>query len=120
MDYKLLSKLYYKDNEQYEKLYYERFNGENTFRFDIKINDYEAFCCITPEIINLITAISSVDKSVYEVFSKLPAVAINEFARKCLVDEIILTNDIEGVYSTRKEINQIINSSKSNSKKKRF
>ena len=120
MDYKLLSKVFYKDNEQYEKLYKERFFGENTFHFNIKINDFSAFCCITPEILNLITSVASLDKSIYETCSKLPPVAINEFSRKCLVDEIILTNDIEGVYSTRKEINQIISDSKGKSKKKRF
>ena len=28
--------------------------------------------------------------------------------KKCLIDEIVLTNEIEGVVSTRKDINEIL------------
>ena len=40
--------------------------------------------------------------------SNLPADALYQFAKKCLIDEIKLTNDIEGIYSTRKELSSVI------------
>lgn len=120
MEYKLLSRLYYQDKEQYIELYNQRYNSENTYHFNIKIHNNEAFCCLCPEIYTLSSNIAALDKKVMQISSSLPQVAINQFASKCLVDEIILTNDIEGVYSTRKEISLILNDAKNRNHKKRF
>lgn len=120
MEYKLLSSLYYKDINQYNKLYTTRFTNENTYHFNIKINDNEAFCCLDSQIFSLCDKISKADKYIYALSSQLPSVAITQFAAKSLVDEIILTNDIEGVYSTRKEINLILNDVKKRNSRKRF
>lgn len=120
MEYKLLSSLYYKDINQYNKLYTTRFTNENTYHFNIKINDNEAFCCLDSQIFSLCDKISKADKYIYALSSQLPSAAIKQFAAKSLVDEIILTNDIEGVYSTRKEINLILNDVKKRNSRKRF
>lgn len=120
MEYKLLSSLYYKDINQYNKLYTTRFTNENTYHFNIKINDNEAFCCLDSQIFSLCDKISKADKYIYVLSSQLPSAAITQFAAKSLVDEIILTNDIEGVYSTRKEINLILNDVKKRNSRKRF
>lgn len=120
MEYKLLSSLYYKDINQYNKLYTTRFTNENTYHFNIKINDNEAFCCLDSQIFSLCDKISKADKYIYTLSSQLPSAAITQFAAKSLVDEIILTNDIEGVYSTRKEINLILNDVKKRNSRKRF
>ncbi|MDD6727803.1 MAG: Fic family protein [Eubacteriales bacterium] len=120
MEYKLLSKLYYKDKNEYEEVYTRRFNSESSYHFNIKISGNEAFCCLIPEIFNLCNEISNTDKLVFALASKLPQAAISQFAAKSLVDEIILTNDIEGVYSTRKEINLILKDAKTKDTKKRF
>lgn len=120
LEYKLLSSLYYKDINQYNKLYTTRFTNENTYHFNIKINDNEAFCCLDSQIFSLCDKISKADKYIYVLSSQLPSAAITQFAAKSLVDEIILTNDIEGVYSTRKEINLILNDVKKRNSRKRF
>ena len=120
LEYKLLSSLYYKDINQYNKLYTTRFTNENTYHFNIKINDNEAFCCLDSQIFSLCDKISKADKNIYALSSQLPSAAITQFAAKSLVDEIILTNDIEGVYSTRKEINLILNDVKKRNSRKRF
>lgn len=120
LEYKLLSSLYYKDINQYNKLYTTRFTNENTYHFNIKINDNEAFCCLDSQIFSLCDKISKADKYIYALSSQLPSAAITQFAAKSLVDEIILTNDIEGVYSTRKEINLILNDVKKRNSRKRF
>ena len=64
--------------------------------------------------------ISKLDKKISLVRRELPKVALVQFADKCLIDEIKLTNDIEGVYSTRKELAAVLNEMDSKAKKKRF
>lgn len=120
MTYKLLSKLYYSDKDSYNRIYEQRFNNESTYHFNIKIHDHEAFCQLCPEIYKLSDEISCLDKKVCEIVKFLPKVAIKQFVRKSLVDEIILTNDIEGVYSTRREINRILNDIQRKYPKDRF
>lgn len=116
----MLSKLYYKDKIEYEETYKSRFNNESTFHFNFKIHENEAFCCITPEIFNLSNEISKLDKKIFELEKKLPQAAINQFAKKSLIDEIVQTNYIEGVHSTRKEINLILSEPVNNKIKRRF
>lgn len=120
MAYKLLSKLYYSDKENYEKIYQQRFSNESSYHFNIKIHGHEAFCQLCPEIYKLSEEISVLDKNVFEIVNYLPKVAINQFVKKSLVDEIILTNDIEGVYSTRREINRILDDIQNRYPKDRF
>ena len=50
----------------------------------------------------------------------LPGIARTHYTNKCLIDEIILTNDIEGVRSTRKELGTILNDLGKRNKKNRF
>jgi hypothetical protein len=60
------------------------------------------------------------DKNISQIQNKLPNAALIQFANRCLVDEIKLTNDIEGVYSTRKELSSVLNEVSNKAKKKRF
>lgn len=39
----------------------------------------------------------------------IPTIALTQFTLKCLIDEIKLTNELEGISSTRHEINQVLN-----------
>lgn len=111
MGYKILSKIYYKDKNEYEELYLKRISGENTKVLDFKIHENKAFYCLCQDIYDLSFKIMETDKKVQVLKETLPGVALNQFANKCLIDEILLTNDIEGVYSTRKEIRIIVNES---------
>ena len=60
------------------------------------------------------------DKGVCSIREKLPASALVQFTDRCLIDEIKLTNDIEGVYSTRKELSSVLREMNKNGKKRRF
>lgn len=113
MSYKLLSKVYYQNIEDYKKLYEERINSDSTKVLGIKIHDNKAFYCLTNDIYNLSMKIMELDKKVQVLKGNLPGVAIEQFTNKSLIDEIMLTNDIEGVYSTRKEIKIILSESES-------
>ena len=57
---------------------------------------------------------------VQDLIKNLPNVALRQFAKDSLIDEIVLTNNIEGVHSTRREIDGVLKSLESGNKKKRF
>lgn len=120
MDYYLLAKLYYKDKELYEKEYKERYNGISTIKFNFSISKHPAFCVINNEILNLVEKIFINDKRLDLMTQAMPTIALQQYTRNCLIDEIHLTNDIEGVYSTRKEINEILSMSEEKAAKRRL
>lgn len=120
MSYILLSHLFYKDKNEYDSLYEKRITSESTHILPIKIGEHKAFYCLCPEIHNISMQIMQLDKYVSEIQKELPTAALIQFANKCLIDEIKLTNDIEGVYSTRKELTSVLNEMGGKAKKKRF
>lgn len=108
MQYNPLSKLYYSDTEHYNEIYQQRFHSESAYRFAFEISKNPAFMLFTPELFSLLDQIMELDKQLSQLAKKLPDIAIDQYTRKCLVDEILLTNDIEGVVSTRNEINETL------------
>jgi len=120
MSYELLSHLYYKDKNKYTALYEKRISSESTYILPIKLGNHNAFYCLCPEIHATSLKIMQLDKKIAEIKRTLPNEALFQFTKKCLIDEIKLTNDIEGVYSTRKELASVLNEIDKNGKKKRF
>lgn len=120
MAYKLLSHLYYEDKQAYKSLYEQRLQSEHTTMLNFEINGYDTFFNMCPEVYKLWMSILSWDKKVALICAELPDEALNQFAQRCLIDEIIITNDIEGIYSTRKEISGILKDLEQKNKKKRF
>lgn len=60
------------------------------------------------------------DRELLRKMSSVPLIALNQYTKKCLIDEIRMTNEIEGVVSTRKEINEILNDKTHENKKKKI
>lgn len=108
MQYESLSKLNYKSPHKYESAYQYRFQAPDTIRLDIKIHDMPAFIYCPKELWHNIIEIHKADKSIRAFRRSLPGVAIDQFTNRCLVDEIVLTNDIDGVSSTRREIHKVL------------
>ena len=100
MNYQSLLKLSYKDQAEYNSTYDARFNNV----IDFYIGENKAFYLNNQEMLLLITKIMAVDKELSEKTKQLPSIALERFTKQALVDEIKQTNDIENVYSTRKEI----------------
>lgn len=120
MEYPILSELYYKDREAYKTLYEKRYQSEYAIHLDFQVNGNNVFFIQTPEINRMLTDILRMNTAVSNLCSILPGAAIGQFSRRCLIDEIVLTNSIEGVRSTRKEINDILDELEEKSKGKRF
>lgn len=120
MEYIALSKLAYRGQDQYEQAYQDRFNSPYTQHIDIQIGDWPAFFVATPEIYTRMLSIQKTDKKIRELYRSLPGVAIVQFSRRCLIDEIILTNGIEGVHSTRREIDGVLVELEKRDRQRRF
>lgn len=120
MNYVALYKYYYNDKKKYNDLYLSRFHNELTIHFDFEIKENPCFFLPHIEIMNLVSAIYAKTKELDKLKHKLPEIALHQFSLTCLIDEIKLTNEIEGVHSTRKEINDIITSNHSPAKNRRL
>ena len=119
MEYELLSKIFYKKPTEYESIYDARFNSEASIKLPIKIHENVGFIFNTNEITKLLVKIYKTINKINSLRTHLPNIAINSYIIKSLKDEIALTNEIEGVRSTRKEIEDAIDSIK-NDKSARF
>lgn len=114
MEYELLSKIFYKKPTEYESIYDARFNSEASIKLPIKIHENVGFIFNTNEITKLLVKIYKTINKINLLRTHLPNIAINSYIIKSLKDEIALTNEIEGVRSTRKEIEDAIDSIKNN------
>lgn len=109
MSYRKLTSIFYENKDKHQELYKSRFDSESTYRFDINIGKNIGFLVITPNILEKIEEIRKLDKKLSNLITNIPYIALQQYTRRCLIDEIRMTNDIEGVVSTRKEINEILN-----------
>lgn len=105
-----------------------RKNSHQTVLFPIYIRDHkapaenQAFMVCDWEMLSLMESFARHIGAISELYEHLPNAAKFYYARKCLIDEIQTTNDIEGIFSTRMEVNETIQAVSENAagKKKRF
>ncbi len=112
-----LKKLFHIDREAYKSEYEKRFNDGDTVHLDIEISSNAAFICQTKEMFSSIIFIERTNTKIVDMCSVLPERALIQYRTRCLTDEIVLTNNIEGVHSTRKEINEILSDLSTKDKK---
>lgn len=120
MAYLSLPKAFHGASANYESLYKQRFNSENAIHLGIEVSGYPAFFLMVPEIYNSIVRISRADKEILRLSHSLPPKAIEQFTMDNLINEIVITNEIEGVNSTRREIGKVLENLKNHDKKIRF
>lgn len=120
MKYRALSSIFYSDNNKYLEIYKNRYNSESTYRFNFKVNGYNSFVVINHDILQRVESIMELDRELLKKMNSVPLIALNQYTKKCLIDEIRMTNEIEGVISTRKEINEILNNKTHDNKKRRL
>lgn len=110
MKYESLKKIFHIDEHKCTEVYKKRFESDSANKLGIEINGMECFYIVNDEIMNLIGNIYFInmwfDKAFYP--GCLPLSAKNYIIISSLIEEIKSSNRIEGIYSTRKEINDII------------
>lgn len=118
--YDSLLKIFYSDTENYNRIYESRYNSDVAVRLDFTIHQNKAFFIETPELLKIIISIQKLDKDIQAFVGYLPNLSITQFTKRCLIDEIVLSNNIEGVHSTRKEIDSVLTDLEKSDTKKRF
>lgn len=118
MPYKELKSFYYKKDADYAQEYLSRFNSDEAVKIDFTIGDRQAFFLQNGEVMTLAYQIALLDKEIAGLCRELPGVAIGQYTKRCLIDEIVVTNKIEGVRSSRKEIGEALDILESQSKRK--
>lgn len=108
MSYKTLEKTFHISNEKWEELYQKRYHSDVAVHLDFMINGSPAFFVEEFEVTNHIIQILRLDKEISLLTKALPGIALEQYSKKCLIDEIVITNNIEGVRSTRKDISDAL------------
>ena len=118
---KSLYKIFYAATPQeFQAEYQSRFENEDTIHLNLTIGGYPAFICQIPELYQRMLSIERTNHKVDALCHALPEIALEQFQERCLIDEIVLTNHIEGVHSTRKEISEILQDLSKEHKRERF
>ena len=118
MKYISLKKLYYKDNQNHQQTYQQRFNAPFTEHINIPIRQYNrnkvypAFFCLTKEIAKLQENILSANNKLLQIVDVTPEIVLKQLALLCIIDEVQSSNEIEGVHSTRRELMDAMSSLK--------
>lgn len=111
MEYIQLKKLFHINESECSELYLRRFNGETTKRLGITLNNgFECFYLINSEILSLIDKIYAINTWMEKIMASedFPLAAKNCLIVTSLVEEIKSSNQMEGIYSTRKELKDMI------------
>lgn len=109
MPYQTLEKLLHKDSSSSrfaanEQLARERLESESTFRTGIELSTGELFLAVPRELSLLNETILRKERRVSALWRALPPVALGSFLRNLILDEVLLSNKLEGVRSTRRQI----------------
>ena len=108
MEYKLLSSLYYTNKKAYETEYLNRLKSANTIKPNIEISGSPAFILITDEVSHIISSIQSRNRNLELLTEKMQSDSLQIYRSSQLSYEAVMTNDLEGVASTRKDIISIL------------
>lgn len=107
--YSTLEKLFYSDSSSdrfadHERRKIERLNHESTFRTGIALENGELFLAIPHELSLASEQILRRERRVSALWHALSVIALSAFMRSLVLDEVVYSNGIEGVHSTRREV----------------
>lgn len=128
MAYESLKTIFYKDAsaDRYsnaDALAKLRIEAESTFRTGLDTPTGELFLAVPRELSLLNEQVLRHERRIASRMRNLPLVAQGAMIRGLVVDEVVSTNELEGVHSTRRQINELLqsdSSSKDPLQQKRF
>ena len=110
-----LPKLYFQDKapDRDIKILMEaerRLHEWSSFRTGIEIKRGEIFLAVPRQLSVLSEQLLRAERKVSQLWHRLPGIAQQAYLRGLIMDEIVSTNEIEGVYSTRRQIDEALES----------
>ena len=115
MAYKRMDKLFYEDASsdrkgENEREARKRLMSPSTFRTGIDVGTGELFLAVPRELSLVTEQVLRAERKVSGSWNALPGIARGAYVRNLIVDEVVCTNEMEGVRSTRKQIREAIDS----------
>ena len=109
MAYKTLEKLFYMDSSasrfsENERLARERLESDSAFRTGIQLDTGELFISVPRELSLLNEQVLRKERRVSALWKNLPSVALGSFVRGLIADEVVCSNEIEQIRSTRRQV----------------
>lgn len=109
MAYATLEKLFYADSssdryKKHELLLKQRLESESTFRTGIHLDTGELFLAVPRELSLMNEQVLRRERKVSALWRSLPTTALGAYIRTLIMDEVVCSNEIEGVHSTRRDI----------------
>ncbi|MDR2957728.1 MAG: Fic family protein [Coriobacteriales bacterium] len=104
----------------------KRLNAESSYRTGIEIATGEIFLAMPTQLSTLSERLLRVERKVSHLWRDLPRIAKWAYFRGLIIDEMVSTNETEGIHSTRRQIADAMESALSqttqspNQKTKRF
>lgn len=126
MDYRDLATLYHMDasadrEHNARARLRERREAPSTFSLGYEAKYGELFIAVPRELSLLAETILRKERKVSQLMSMIPGIAGDEVLRSLVFDEVISSNAIENIHSTRRQIEEALSgSSKRGAKEKRF
>lgn len=113
MAYKTLSTLFHMDkspalHENNRRLAEERRSADSSFRLGVAARGDELFFAVPRELSVLNEAVLRKERQVSSLYSSLPRVARGALVRGLVVAEVVSTNALEGIHSTRRQIDELL------------
>ena len=85
-----------------------RFGGSSTLQWNYHVNGHPVFVNVVTELSSVMEQIWRTEIEIQRLWRGLPGVARGHYLHSLLVSEIQSTNEIEGIYTTRKEVREAI------------
>lgn len=125
MEYRELAKIYHmaadpeRDSENL-RLADQRRAAESTFRLGYPLGEEEFFIAVPRELSMLSERVLRTERKLSAQFKGLPGIAGSAILRSLVLDEVVSSNEIEGVRSTRRQIKDALESPRNDDSHRRF
>lgn len=115
MTYKTLENLFYADSSsdryaRHDRLLHERLTADGTVRTGIHLEHGELFACVPLNLSVASERILRKERKISNLWNSLPYVALGASIRSLVLEEVVFSNEMEGVHSTRRQIEAALES----------
>ena len=101
--------------EHVQTLHRARLESESTFRTGITVGQDELFLAVPRELSLLSERVLCHERKIEDQLQSLPPIAQDVLIRGLVVDEVVSTNELEGVYCTKHQIGELLKESRGDS-----
>lgn len=115
VSYRTLEKEFYANSSSdrytaHDALLSKRFDSDSTFKTGIALSTGELFLAVPRELSIATEHVLRRERRVSALWRALPPIALGAYIRSLIMDEVVYSNQIEGVHSTRKQIEAALES----------